>query len=148
VIHQRCLAAPTTDDQSDKLPTFSDPSFVSGRLGHQRRHWNRHRTSWAKNPKYLEASRSIFSSQYRQNRHKPLESSVQTRFSSEDKGGEQQATQAMNNHPYRTTVRRRSFGGPSGAQRPKAATASGHNMVELSGIEPLTPCLQSRCSPS
>ena len=23
-----------------------------------------------------------------------------------------------------------------------------HQMVELSGIEPLTPCLQSRCSPS
>lgn len=31
--------------QSDKLPTYSDPSFVSGRLGHQRHHWNRHRTS-------------------------------------------------------------------------------------------------------
>jgi hypothetical protein len=38
-------ATPTTTDQSDKLPTSSDPSFVSGRLGHQRRHWNRPRTS-------------------------------------------------------------------------------------------------------
>jgi hypothetical protein len=35
---------PTTNDQSDKLPTSSGPSFVSGRLGHQRRHWNRPRT--------------------------------------------------------------------------------------------------------
>jgi hypothetical protein len=40
----------TTDDQSDKLPTFSGPSFVSGRLGHQRHHWNRLRTSLDLNP--------------------------------------------------------------------------------------------------
>jgi hypothetical protein len=53
------------------LPT-SSPSFVSGRLGHPRRHWN-----WARTPdqtqkgktQHLEASRSIFSSRYMQNRH-------------------------------------------------------------------------------
>jgi hypothetical protein len=28
------------------------------------------------------------------------------------------------------------------------AQVKASNMVELSGIEPLTPCLQSRCSPS
>ena len=50
--------------------------------------------------------------------------------------------------PNRARGPRRSLGGPSGAQRSKIATASGQNMVELSGIEPLTPCLQSRCSPS
>jgi hypothetical protein len=41
----------TMTDQSDKLPTYSDPSFVSGRLGHQRHHWNRLRTSPGQNPK-------------------------------------------------------------------------------------------------
>ena len=48
------------------LPT-SSPSFVSSRLGHPRRHWN-----WARTlgrTQHLEASRSIFSSRYMQNRH-------------------------------------------------------------------------------
>ena len=51
------------------FPPTSNPSPISGRLGHQKVHWERSRTSWVKNPKHLEASRSIFSSQCMQNRH-------------------------------------------------------------------------------
>ena len=29
-----------------------------------------------------------------------------------------------------------------------SVSVSGERMVELTGIEPVTPCLQSRCSPS
>ena len=32
--------------------------------------------------------------------------------------------------------------------RPKSQALQDYNMVELVGIEPTTPCLQSRCSPS
>jgi hypothetical protein len=52
------------------LPT-SDPSPISGRLGHLKDHWERSRTPWV-NPRHLEASRSIFSSQCMQNRHQAL----------------------------------------------------------------------------
>jgi hypothetical protein len=57
------------------LPT-SSPSFVSSRLGHPRRHWN-----WARTlgrTQHLEASRSIFSSRYMQNRHqqKPMQTCI------------------------------------------------------------------------
>lgn len=53
----------------------SSPSFVSGRLDHPRHHWN-----WARTPdqtqkgktRHLEASRSIFSSQCMQNRHRAI----------------------------------------------------------------------------
>ena len=51
---------------TSSLPT-SNPSPISGRLGHQRVHWERSRTPWV-SPKHLEASRSIFSSQCMQNR--------------------------------------------------------------------------------
>ena len=63
---------------------------------------------------YLEASRSIFSSQCRQNRHQAFRP-MQTLFSSKDIC---------------------------------LALSTPSALVELSGIEPLTPCLQSRCSPS
>jgi hypothetical protein len=53
------------------LPT-SDPSPISGRLGHRKVHRERFRTPWVKNPKHLEASRSIFSSQCMQNRHQAV----------------------------------------------------------------------------
>ena len=95
------------------LPT-SSPSFVSSRLGHPRRHWN-----WARTlgrTQYLEASRSIFSSRYMQNRHQ-AQSRCKLVFSSED-----------------IAI--------------KTLRLDTIDLVELSGIEPLTPCLQSRCSPS
>ena len=112
----RMSKTPTTNDQSDKLPTSSGPSFVSGRLGHQRHHWNRLRTCihLAVNP-HLEASRSIFSSRFLQNRHNA------------------NATCKL------VFLQRISFRHSSRHQS---------ELVELSGIEPLTPCLQSRCSPS
>jgi hypothetical protein len=50
--------------------------------------------------------------------------------------------------PYRPPGRRSSLTGPSPAQRQWRLSWQDRNMVELSGIEPLTPCLQSRCSPS
>ena len=51
------------------------------------------------------------------------------------------------NHPYRPKAVGHRW--PTRPERSaRGATASGQNMVELSGIEPLTPCLQSRCSPS
>ena len=64
--------------------------------------------------KHLEASRSIFSSQCRQNRHQAFRP-MQTCISSKDIC---------------------------------LALSTPSALVELSGIEPLTPCLQSRCSPS
>lgn len=125
--------------QSDKLPSTlqsfpylrpARPSIGSAELGSD---------VSGQNPKHLEASRSIFSSQCMQNRHQ-AQSRCKLLF-------------LLRRHlcrraPNRCSAPRRSFGGPSGAQRSKSATASGQTMVELSGIEPLTPCLQSRCSPS
>src|SRR5690606_22612300 len=61
------------------LPT-SNPSPVSGRLGHQKVHRERSRTPRV-NPRHLEASRSIFSSQCMQNRHRTMRS-TQTFISS------------------------------------------------------------------
>lgn len=51
------------------FPPTSNPSPISGRLGHRKVHRERSRTFQVKNPKHLEASRSIFSSQCMQNRH-------------------------------------------------------------------------------
>ena len=95
------------------LPT-SNPSTISGRLGHP---W--FLRNWARTlgrTQHLEASRSIFSSRFMQNRHQSSQT-MQTFISSE---GYSRAT-----HQNRVP-----------------------RLVELSGIEPLTPCLQSRCSPS
>ena len=63
------------------LPT-SNPSPISGRLGHQKVHWERSRTPWV-SPKHLEASRSIFSSQCMQNRRTAIWQ-TQTFISSKD----------------------------------------------------------------
>ena len=101
------------NDQSDKLPFSTGPSFVSGRLDHQRHHKDRLQTQ-VKNPN-LEASRSIFSSRFLQNRHK-------------------------------RRSRRANFYFFKGYAFVSLDTKC--ELVELSGIEPLTPCLQSRCSPS
>ncbi len=82
------------------------PSLVSTELG----------SDISRNPwdcaKHLEASRSIFSSRYMQNRH-PAEADANFVFLQKDIPARHQS-----------------------------------DLVELSGIEPLTPCLQSRCSPS
>ncbi len=96
------------------LPT-SNPSTISGRLGHP---W--FLRNWARTlgrTQYLEASRSIFSSRFMQNRHQ-AKSRCKLVFL--------QKTIADQNHSVSTPI----------------------DLVELSGIEPLTPCLQSRCSPS
>ena len=39
-------------------------------------------------------------------------------------------------------------GAMDGVKRPKNIRETEYMMVEVSGIEPLTPCLQGRCSPS
>jgi hypothetical protein len=131
---------PTTNDQSDKLPTSSGPSFVSGRLGHQRRHWNRPRTHahLAVNT-HLEASRSIFSSRFLQNRHKRKMRRANFLLLQKTCGG----PPVQDDSPS-PIVRRPVPSAAATRPRPRQDT----NMVELSGIEPLTPCLQSRCSPS
>ena len=103
----------------DRLPSYlqslhqirpTKPSLVSTELG----------SDISRNPwdcaKHLEASRSIFSSRYMQNRH-TAQSRCKLFTSSEDIAVK--------------TVRLDTI-----------------DLVELSGIEPLTPCLQSRCSPS
>jgi hypothetical protein len=104
----------TTTAQSDKLPSTlqslhhfqpARPSMVSQELGSD---------ALSLNSKHLEASRSIFSSQYMQNRH---QAEADANFLLL-----QRICQPLSRHQS--------------------------ELVELSGIEPLTPCLQSRCSPS
>ena len=78
---------------------------------------------------------------------------MQTLFSSEDNGAstanEAKLRKARGRRRSRVFAKQNTLeGGPSGAQRSKSALAVRTNMVELNGIEPLTPCLQSRCSPS
>ena len=117
----RCSPRRTSKQQRPRATSFlptSSPSTISGRLGHPWVHRNWARTSRVKNPKHLEASRSIFSSRYMQNRHQ-AKSRCKLVFSSKDK-------HADLNQSVSTPI----------------------DLVELSGIEPLTPCLQSRCSPS
>ena len=108
------LAQFTLTIQSDKLPSYlrpllrfqpARPSTISSGPGSD---------VLGLNPKHLEASRSIFSSQCMQNTHQTLRVDAKPFFS------------------------RR--------QLPSVSTPI--DLVELSGIEPLTPCLQSRCSPS
>ena len=100
--------------QSDRLPTYlqslthlrpARPSKGSSGKGSDAPSFR---------PEHLEASRSIFSSQCRQNRHQAIQP-MQTCISSKDIC---------------------------------LALSTPSALVELSGIEPLTPCLQSRCSPS
>jgi hypothetical protein len=100
--------------QSDRLPTYlqslthlrpARPSKGSSGKGSDAPSFR---------PEHLEASRSIFSSQCRQNRHQAI-------------------------RPMQTLFLQRIF---------CLALSTPSALVELSGIEPLTPCLQSRCSPS
>lgn len=116
------------------LPT-SSPSPGSGRLGPHKDHQNWARTSRQSIGllKYLEASRSIFSSQCMQNRHQ-ASARCKLLFLQKTTAEPQMWPKAQ---------------GRRDRQRPKAALVQRRPiMVELNGIEPLTPCLQSRCSPS
>ncbi len=96
------------------LPT-SSPSPISGRARPSIGSAELGSDVSGQNPKHLEASRSIFSSQCMQNRH--------------------QAEADANFYFFKRQNRQPSVSTPI-------------DLVELSGIEPLTPCLQSRCSPS
>ena len=98
--------------QSDRLPTYLQ-SLTHLRPARPSKGSSGKGSDTGANP-YLEASRSIFSSQCRQNRHQAFRP-MQTLFSSKDIC---------------------------------LALSTPSALVELSGIEPLTPCLQSRCSPS
>lgn len=133
------------NNQRSRATSFlppSSPSTTSGRLGHPWVHRN-----WARTPdqtqkgktRHLEASRSIFSSQCMQNRHR---SAIDANFYffQEDNLAAEHPTGAAH-HADRSAAR------PERSAR-RARQRQDKMMVELSGIEPLTPCLQSRCSPS
>ncbi len=110
-------------------------------------------------------SGSIFSSQCRQNRH-PANRPVQTFifFQDKDHGGAERdrtadlrsAIAALSQLSYgpnskrnrQSIATRKHQGNPPGKKRDPRSHPSPPILVELSGIEPLTPCLQSRCSPS
>ena len=67
----RCSPRRTSKQQRPRATSFlptSSPSTISGRLGHPWFHKNWARTS--DKIRHLEASRSIFSSRYMQNRHR------------------------------------------------------------------------------
>lgn len=100
--------------QSDKLPTYLQ-SFPNLRSARPSKGSSGSGSDIRIKSRYLEASRSIFSSQYVQNRQ-TLIRAMQNFISKED-------TNLTINHPYRAIVRRRSFGAPSGAQQTKFATA-------------------------
>ena len=134
------------------LPTYSSSSSRSDRLGHPWYHQNRARTSLGQNPKIPGSIQINLLFTILQNRHK-RRCVVQTFISSEDNGAstanEAKLRKARGRRRSRVFAKQNTLeGGPSGAQISQRATASGPNMVELNGIEPLTPCLQSRCSPS
>lgn len=111
-------------------------------------------------------SGSIFSSQCRQNRH-TANRPVQTFIFFQDKefGGAERdrtadlrsAIAALSQLSYgpnskgtgKPITNRKHQGNPSRKKRNRSRShPSPPILVELSGIEPLTPCLQSRCSPS
>ena len=79
----RCSSLKMTKQQRPRATSFlptSSPSTISGRLGHPWFHRN-----WARTlgrTQHLEASRSIFSSRFMQNRHQ--QKPMQTCISSED----------------------------------------------------------------
>ena len=108
VIRQRCQRhQQRTTRVTGFLPT-SDPSVISSRLDLQKHHQDQART-WVS--PYLEASRSIFSSQYVQNRQTLNKSDANLVFHG------RHSHHASFSHPYRAAARRRSFGAPSGAQQ-------------------------------
>ncbi len=127
---------------SCRLPTFPKPSTASDRLDlHTVSNGpglgRRHQPPFDDQSQHLEASRHIFSSQCIRTGIRLLKP-MQTGFFSQRQG-------------WQSPIGRR----PSQQNHLRALTASlticffqNTTMVELSGIEPLTPCLQSRCSPS
>lgn len=93
------------------LPT-SNPSTNSGRLSHHMVSQGLVSDVSGINPKHLDASRHIFSSQCIQNRHLPWQK-MQTFISSKGYSTHRSI------HPHRPVGRRPSLAGPSGAQRQK-----------------------------
>ena len=136
------------------LPTYSSSSSRSDRLGHPWYHQNRARTLLGQKPKNTwkhpdQSSLHNFAEQA------ALLKVMQTFISSEDnpcahapkalrrgaKPGYLQLANILDGDALCATLQPH-----SNSSRPQQA--QGPNMVELNGIEPLTPCLQSRCSPS
>ena len=99
---------------TSSLPT-SNPSPISGRLGHQRVHWERSRTLRAepKTPGSLQIN--LLFTMYAEQANCHLADA--------------------NFYFFKDKVI-------------NLSVLNTKTLVELSGIEPLTPCLQSRCSPS
>ena len=128
------------------LPT-SVPSFVSSRLGHPRYRKVRARTPQTtsrslKTPGSLQINLLFTMYAEQASGSKPM----QTFTSSKDnfRCTHQYRPEARRRSPLDMIVGRR----PVQSAAPKARQRQDKTMVELSGIEPLTPCLQSRCSPS
>jgi hypothetical protein len=130
----------TTTTQSDKLPSYlqsfthirpARPSKGSSELGSD---------VSGQNPKHLEASRSIFSSQCMQNRHQAISRCKLLFLQKTNLSLTRQRRSAGGAKRLATRLALASF-----ARLPSVSTPI--DLVELSGIEPLTPCLQSRCSP-
>ncbi|WJK75510.1 hypothetical protein QOV31_003654 [Agrobacterium fabrum] len=168
--HQRSLKLQQQKCLGQAILPTSNPSTNSGRLSHHTVSQGLVSDVSGLNPKHLDASRHIFSSQCIQNRHQFLRM-MQTFFLQKDIPAltrQRRSVRAPNSWrraialyclPIRSPMQAQRAVGhhwPARAKRSgKAATASAHNhtnrvprLVELSGIEPLTPCLQSRCSPS
>ena len=118
----------TTPRSSDRLPSYLN-SLASLRSARPAKGSSGKVSDVpGKYPQHLEASRSIFSSQYGQNRHRQNRCKL---FTSSKRQGWL---------TVRTAKR--------SAKRRFDRHLDTKTLVELSGIEPLTPCLQSRCSPS
>ena len=105
------------------LPT-SGLSTISGRLGHPWFLKDRARTLRAKNPKHLEASRSIFSSQCMQNRH-PAQKPMQNFYFFKRQTSLRPPIQARGLSPISPRYNRRAAARPE--RSAKGATASGQN---------------------
>jgi hypothetical protein len=128
------------------FPPTSIPSPISGRRGHQKDH-----KVWARTSQMIvRSSKNTWklpdlSSLHNACRTRNQPQSIAKPFFL------QKTYRRQTNHtpPNRGKAPRPVWDGPSRAQRRKAARQrQDKKMVELNGIEPLTPCLQSRCSPS
>lgn len=98
----------TTTTQSDKLPTYSSPSPISGRLGHPWDHQNWARTPWAKPKTPGSLQINLLFTMYAE--HASAISRCKTFISSKDI-----SFTANTIHQIQARGRRPSLAGPSGA---------------------------------
>jgi hypothetical protein len=121
VIRQRCQRHQQRTTRVTGFPPTSDPSVISSRLDLQKHHQDQARTSAIKSP--IPGSLQInLLFTIRTKQANSLKRDANSNFPR--KTIHVLATIKLgSNHPYRTIVRRRSFGAPSAAKRSKIATA-------------------------